>query len=242
MDINSNRLTILKTGIDISPIFTVAMKAEGFPCWPQTILIFHFRLQSPQHTIGKSRSRYPTNYGNSRSPPFSFSSRQNPATPSDLPEQLRGFCCSQIKLNKLLQSHHPPPRGFQPTQAAARTSWPIKCHQPVTSVKSFHGQILPELHLVFPLPALQHNYKSILLLFWTSVHFKMDIRVQMWLSVPWKALWHLWEQQIQSTGGGSTKGGQTSPTTSWKGERKPRKLRCGNTGIFQSTKKSKLDL
>lgn len=126
MDITSNRLTILETGIDISPIFTVAMKAEGFPCWPQTILIFHFRLQSPQHTIEKSRSRYPTDYGNSRSSPFSFSSRQNLATPSDLPEQLRGFCCSQMKLNKLLQSHHPPPRRI-PTHSGC--SKDILAHQ-----------------------------------------------------------------------------------------------------------------
>lgn len=159
----------------------VAMKAEGFPCWPQNILIFHFRLQSLQHTVRNSRSRYPTNHGNSRfSFPFSFSSRWKPATPSGSPELLWGFCCPQIKLDKIFQSNHPSNRKFQPSNVALNTSWPIKCRQCLTSGKSFNGQIVHlqlELCLVFHFPALQHDYKSIVLLFWTSPPPKMGIRV-----------------------------------------------------------------
>lgn len=49
-----------------------------------------------------------------------------------------------------------------------------------TAVKSFNGQIVhlqPEPCLLFHFSALQHNYRSILLLFWTSLLFRRDTRV-----------------------------------------------------------------
>lgn len=82
-----------------------------------------------------------------------------------------------------------------------------------------------------------------MLLLWTSLPLKVGIRVHILneclLKGNFTSLGAADAEQEHRDG--STKGGQTSPTASWKEGRKSRKLRCGNAGIFQSIKKSKLD-
>lgn len=183
---------------DISPIFTVAIKAEVFPCWPQNILIFQTAKTSAQNK--ESRPRYPTNYGNSRSP-LSLS-------PVDENQELLRSPWTSLGIllltNKTGQSF---PKQSSPSQKDSNPlmlQQTILVHQlpSVTSVKSFHGQICSlSWVLCFTFQPCSTITKQ-------SWYFSGDHSLSKWVHTLnkslLKAFLHLWDSRCRSTGAGRT--------------------------------------
>lgn len=201
-------------------------------------IFWSFRLQSLQHRIRNSRPRYPTNYGNSRSP-LSLS-------PVDENQEL--LRSPWTSLGVLLLTNKTGQSFPKQSSSSQEDSNPLMLQQThpgpsmpsVTSVKSFHGQIC-NLSWV-----LCFTFQPCSTITKQSCSFSGAHSLSKWVHILdeclLKGTFTSLGQQMQSRSTAVGAQGQTSPTTPWKEERKSRKPRCGNTGIFQSTKKSKLGL